>query len=493
VVALVAVAAAVAWTLAPTPARPERATGSRDSIVLAWNDALLQAVRESAIGPPMVARALAISHTCMFDAWAAYDEKAMGTQRGVSLRRPPSERTLHNREEAVSFAAYRAAIDLFPNSRSTVFDPLMDSLGYDPENTTTNTTSPAGVGNLACRAVLDFRHHDGANQLGDEPGGQAGVSYSDYSEYATKNDPMDLTSEFDAAMVKDVSYWQPLTYVNATGQKVTPKFLAHHWNNVEPFALTSAAQFRDTSGPAMTGSDLFERQTARVLALSAGLTDKHKMIAEYWADGPTTETPPGHWNLLAQFVARRDEHGLNADVKMFFALNNALFDASISAWDNKIAYNSVRPITAVRWLYRGRKVEAWGGPGRGTQMIDGEDWFPYQKTAFPTPPFAEYSSGHSTFSAAAAEILARFTGSDRFGASVSISSGSSSIEPGVTPMADMELSWGTFSHAANQAGISRRYGGIHFRQGDIDARTVGRRVGAKVWKKVQAYVNGTAR
>jgi hypothetical protein len=201
--------------------------------------------------------------------------------------------------------------------------------------------------------------------------------------------------------------------MNAAGQKVTPKFLGAHWNRVMPFALTSQSQFRLSTGPAAAGSKEFERQAANVLSLSARLTDRKKMITEYWADGPNTETPPGHWNVFAQFVSRRDHHGLDDDVLMFFALNNALFDAGISAWDNKLAFDSVRRITAIRFLYQGEKVHAWGGPGQCTQVIDGEDWSPYQRATFPTPPFAECTSGHSTFSAAAAKILKRVTGSNR--------------------------------------------------------------------------------
>jgi hypothetical protein len=491
-VATIAIGSLLVSMVTLLPDRPAKSAPRRASVVLMWNEALLQGVRESTIGPPMVARALAIAHTCMFDAWAGYDRKAVGTQLGDSFRRPARDRTIDNKEKAVSFAAYRAAVDLFPHSKATVFDPLMVSLGYDPSNTTTDTTVPAGIGNVACQAVLDYRHHDGSNQLGDEPGGQAGVPYSDYTSYIPKNDPMDLAAEFDQTTVKDVNYWQPLTYINAAGQTTTPKFLGHHWNQVTPFALRSASQFRHPTGPAMMGSARFEKQSADVLALSAALNDRRKMISEYWADGPNTETPPGHWNLLAQFVSRRDKHGLDDDVKMLFALNNALFDAGISTWDNKIAYDSVRPITAVRHLYRGEKVLAWSGPGRGTQVIDGEDWVPYQRTTFPTPPFAEYTSGHSTFSAAAAEILKRFTGSDRFGACVTLRAGSSYIEPGLSPATDVTLSWDTFSEAADQAGLSRRYGGIHFRQGDRDGRAAGRIVAAQVWKKVQTYFKGAA-
>ena len=85
---------------------------SGDSVVLLWNEAALQGVRDSKLGPPMVARALAIVHTCVFDAWAAYDHRAVGTRFGAVLRRPPRERTLANINAAISFAAYRAAVDL---------------------------------------------------------------------------------------------------------------------------------------------------------------------------------------------------------------------------------------------------------------------------------------------------------------------------------------------------------------------------------------------
>ena len=137
-------------------------------------------------------------------------------------------------------------------------------------------------------------------------------------------------------------------------------------------------------------------------------------------------------------------------------------------------------------------MRAWGGPYRGTQLINGEDWFPYQARTFPTPPFPEYSSGHSTFSAAGAEILRLFTGSESFGASVTFPAGSSKFEAGAVPAHDVTLSWATFKEAADQAGMSRRYGGIHFEQADLDARRAGRLVAQQAWAKAQAYFNGDA-
>ncbi len=467
------------------------------NVVLQWNEALLQAVRDSKLGPPMVSRALAVAHTCVYDAWAAYDRVAVGTQLGDTLRRPAHERRYANKVEAVSHAAYRAAVDLFPGSRTTVFDPLMASIGLDPADDSQDTAVPVGIGNVAADAVLSFRHRDGANQLGDEPGGRPGTPYSDYTGYRPVNEPMDTRAALDLSTVRDVNKWQPLTYRDASGNLVTPTFVAAHWQHVRPFAMGSSAELRSPSGPAWHGSPDFVAQSQELIDISATLTDEQKVIAEYWADGPRSELPPGHWNLFAQQVAHRDrtgssEHDLDLAVKLFFALTNAIFDAGCCAWDNKVAFDSVRPITAIRWLYNGKTITAWAGPGRGTQKIAGEGWFPYQPTSFPTPPFAEYSSGHSNFSAAGAEILRLFTGSDRFGGSVTISGGSSRVEPGIVPARDLTLTWATFSDAAAQAGMSRRYGGIHFAQGDFDARGTGQAVARRCWAKAHTYFDGTA-
>lgn len=489
VLAVLAVVALLTQVVPAASASPAR----ENNVVIQWNKAALQGVRNSNLGPPAVSRAVAIVHTCIYDAWAAYDPRAVGTRLGGGLRRPLSERTLANKNEAISYAAHRAAVDLFPGD-AAMFDHLLVSLGYRLARTTnTNTATPSGIGNVACRAVLDYRHHDGSNQLGDLAPGP----YSDYTGYRPVNSPMVLPG-FDPRTVHDPDRWQPLTYTDASGKVVTPNFLQPHWNRVTPFALTSGAQYRSPTGPAQFGSYEYVGQARRLLDISANLTDRQKVIAEYWRNGPNAETASAHWDLFAQFVSRRDGHGLNetgvdADVKMFFALNNALFDAGIVAWDNKRAYDSVRPITAVRHLFRGQNVRAWGGPGKGPRLIRGESWLPYYPSTLPTPPFPEYSSGHSNFGAAAAEILKLATGSDAFGASVTIPAGSSTIEPGVTPARPVTLSWTRFSDAADENGISRLYGGVHFQQGNVDALSTGRQVGRQAWAKALTYFEGSAR
>jgi len=424
----------------------------------------------------------------MYDAWAAYDERAVGTQLRDALRRPASERTLANKEQAISYAAYRALVDVLPVDTNSVYIPLMKQLGYDPNDNSTDIETPTGIGNVACAAVLEFRHHDKSNQLGDLAQGP----YSDWTGYTPVNTPSPVPAR---AAPSDPNHWQPLTYVNSTGDLITQRFVGAQWPQVTPFALTSGDEFRQLIGgfgPATYGSKEYQEQAEELVTISAGLTDKQKMIADYWNDGPYTVQPPGHWALFAQWVSERDRHTLDDDVKMFFALSNAIFDAGIAAWDAKRAYDSVRPITAISFLFRGKTIRAWGGPGKGTVEMDGSQWIPYQAATFPTPPFPDYVSGHSTYSSAAAEILELWTGSDHFGESVTLPAGSSKIEPGVTPAQPVTLHWETFADAANEAAISRRYGGIHFRGADLSGRLLGRIVASAAWQKAQSYFDGSA-
>jgi hypothetical protein len=452
------------------------------NVIVAWNQLALQAVRDEHPGPPIVARTLAILNTCIYDAWAAYDSKALGTQYGASLRRPEAERTSSNKEKAISYAAYRALVDLFPQlSEAPLFAGLMTAQGFDINETSVDVTTPSGIGNAACAKVLAFRHHDGSNQLGDLGGSGP---YADYTGFVSTN---------TSSAINDPNAWQPLRIVAAG---VTQKYIAPYWGQVAPFALTSPSQYLPSVGPATytpgapaSVNQHYIDQANEVVAYSAGLTDTQKVIAEYWADGPHSELPPGHWNLFAQFVSNRDRNSLKKDAKMFFAVSNAILDASIAAWGTKRVYVSVRPVTAIHYLYTGTALAAWTGPGQGTHTFDGGLWTPYQAATVITPPFPEYVSGHSAFSAAGAQILRYMTHSDSFGASYTNLAGVSRVEPGMTPATNITLTWPTFTAAADEAGISRRYGGIHFIDGDLQGRSMGRHVADIAWQKALMYFN----
>jgi hypothetical protein len=442
-----------------------------------WDETAQQAVRNTKPGPTVASRAYGIVHTAMFDAWAAYDPTALSTQLGDSLQRPVNENTLVNKNEAVSYAAYRVLTELFP-TQVGLFNEAMKALGFDAANVTADTSTPVGIGNVSAEALMQFRRNDGSNQLGNL--NSTGVPYSDYTGYQPVNTPTSIV---------DPNHWQPLLQPLRDPNGTTQKYLTPQWGQVEPFALDSGEQFRPGPPPAF-GTPEYTQEVQKIVDLSANLTDEQKVIAEFWEDGGGTSFPPGTWMGFGRFVSQRDNHNLNQDVKMFFTLGNAVMDAGIATWETKRFYDSVRPITAVAAVFGGQQIQAWGGPGQGTQTIDGANFTPYQNLQSPTPPFPDYTSGHSAFSAASAEVLLRFTGSDEFGAFFTQKAGSNRFDAGTSPVTDTTLFWSTFSDAADQSGLSRQYGGIHLESGDIQGRILGRKVGATVWDEAQSYING---
>jgi hypothetical protein len=449
------------------------APSKADNVVLRWDEELLQAVRANpaGTGPTVTARAIGVAHTSMFDAWAAYDGRAVGTRYGGKLRRPPAERTLENKNKAISFAAYATLVDLFP-ARQEDLALQMKELGYAVDGS--DTSMPAQIGWMVAKAVTDFRHKDGSNQLG---------GYADTTGYQPVNTP---------DQVIDRWRWQPLRVPLGTGNP--QRALTPQWYQVIPFGLRSAFDHEPPGPPQLPDGGWSAEDVEEAAKQGAYLDDTSKIKAEYWADGPRSEFPPGHWAVFAQAISRQRRHSLDDDVKLFFTLGNALMDAGIAAWAWKYKYDYVRPITGIREHHRGQVIQGWLGPYKGFGPIRGENWLPYQEAHVVTPPFPEYISGHSTFSAAGARVLATFTGSDKFGASVTVRAGTSRIEPRTpdhpgTPARDVTLAWPSFSAAADEAGWSRRYGGIHFASGDLHGRALGREVGWVAWFKAQSYIN----
>jgi hypothetical protein len=462
------------------------------SVVSDWNQVALAEVRLAKQGPPVVARSLAIAHTCIYDAWASYSDKALGAVVGDTMRRPANERNAANRREAISHAAFACLRNVFPSGESRL-RAAMTAMGYNPDDQSIDPGTPAGLGNSVALAVIASRRHDGSNQYGDLAPG----AYQDYTGYVPQNSPLPFCAPQMLAcpplVIQDEYKWQPL--YNDRG--AVQSFIAPHWERVRPFALTAADQFDKLPGlkalPSIQRDNpvRYKTNVDLVLKYSRELTPERKLIVEYWADGPSSEFPPGHWGLFAQFVSERDKHSMGRDAKMFFAMHNASFDAGIAAWHLKRKFDGVRPITAVRFLKQGQSILAWGGPGRPVEPIQGEKWIAYNPGSNPTPAFAGYVSGHSTFSAASATVLQQFTGSDKFGYRVTIPPNYGRVEPGV-PAVPTVISYKKFSDAVYDAGMSRLYGGIHFKDDNTTGQLIGAAVGQLAYDKAKSLFNGSA-
>jgi len=357
------------------------------------------------------------------------------------------------------------------------FDKEFKARGYNPANLTTDRTKPEGIGNIVAAAILKERHHDGANQLGDEIGGN-GTPYADYTYYS----PMNTYKK-----VINPDKWHPLPFVNEKGDTFLVNFLTPHWYRVKPFGLKNSAQFRAAEYPKF-GSDQLKREVDEVIDFNANLTAERKATIEFMRDGPRSTGQSGHWLRFAQMVSVRDKNDLDRDVKMFFAVGNTAMDAFIACWETKRFYDSSRPWTLVRQYYAGKQIKGWGGPDKGTIDMPAEMWHPYSPANFVSPPFPAYVSGHSTVSGACAKMLELFTGSDKFGET-------EIRRPGIiteTPGDPVSLPLPTFTATADMAGISRVLGGYHIQADNVAGLKMGREIAQYLWKDViQKYFDGT--
>ncbi len=538
-------------------------------------------------------------------------------------------------KEAISYAAYNilhSRYRLSPSAEITQKDlrNRMEDLGYDPDNKNMIGENPAAIGNRIAARYLAFGFYDGANEAGE---------YKDYTNYIPSNFSMPFDLPGTEGLFKP-NEWQPLAFDFLVLQNgivigaAEQTFLGAAWGYVRPFALTRdnpSDVYQDpgpppylTTGGVVSDSDAeFKAAAIEVIRFSSWMdttdgvmidvspgtrhnntlgtndgtgyavnpstglpyepnivsrADYGRILAEFWADGPDSETPPGHWNDVANQVTDHPlfkwnfkgespaMDPLEYSVKMYFALNGATSDAAIAAWDSKRKYNYTRPITMIRYMgEKGQSSDPQGpsyheeglplvpglveviteessAPGERHEhirdyifrdfrpgeteniktILDGnlgkiaiyswqgipehpavevgsvdwivaENWMPFQRNTFVTPPFAAYTSGHSTFSRAAAEILVLVTGDEYFPGGLSTFSAKKDafLEFEVGPTEDITLTWATYYDASDEAGISRLYGGIHVEADDLNGRIMGSKIGIDSFNKANEYFMGT--
>lgn len=424
--------------------------------------------------PTITSRYLGLIFVSIFDAWSRYDNKAIPVYLNETVRRPINERTLENKEIAISYAAFRAMSEYYYSDKE-LFVNFMKELGLDPENESLDASTPEGIGNLAAKAVIEARKGDGSNQYGQERGSN-GEPYFNYVGYEPIN-------SVDKNV--DPNRWQPKYFSDGKGGKFAPGCLTPFWDKVEPIALKSGDQFRP-GPPPMIGSEQLEKEVREVIEMQANLTDYQKALVEFMRDGPQSVQQAGHWLKFAQDVSRRDNHTLDQDVKMYFYNQVVAMDAFIASWDSKMYYDYARPYALVHQYYDEQKIKAWGGEGKGVIEIDGKQWRPYSPETFLCPPFPSYVSGHSTISGACGEALKMWTGSDLFGSEAELIAGAMTEPDNLGET--ITLRFPTFTETAEMAGISRVLGGYHIQADNVAGLELGRNVAKEVWKFYKKHI-----
>jgi hypothetical protein len=372
---------------------------ARADVVLDWNQAALETIRRTSTPPPAAARALAMVHVAMYDAVNSIEH----THRPFRAYTPESFST--SREAAAAQAAFRVLSSLYPSERDVLERTLAESLAPVPQSS--GKTAGVFLGNAVAERIIAWRSADGSQRT---------------VAHAARYEP---------------GQWRP----TPPGYKAA---LLPQWASVAPFGVATASHFRPAFPPDLTSAE-YARHFQEVKDLgradSTVRTPEQTEIAHYWADGAGTVTPPGHWNRIAQSVARSSGLTLHENARLFTLLNVALADAAIVCWDMKYACNLWRPVTAIHEAHRD-----------GNELTQPDrSWRPLLET----PPFPSCTSGHSTFSGAAAELLTLYFGRGDVQFTDVSENGRSRTFAG-------------FSQAANEAGRSRIYGGIHY---DFDNST----------------------
>ena len=518
------------------------------TISVIWDRVVQQAVIDTSepAGPTIASRAYAMMHTAMYDAWSAYDATAVQVSfdaEGDNIETTGSDA---DKEKAMSFAAITVLRNLFPDQEELFASVMSERLGYTLED---DGSVAAEIGIDAAEDLLALRADDGSNQAGGyadttdyTPANAGPEEVLDITRWTPENVPIDpedppaeqsfLTPQWELvesfAILEDATGETDFSDVRPVAPE--PFFTDAFEGSVLDIADGTITLVADGTigGVAVSSGDVihvsrdligevinpdFIDQALDVIDYSANLNDEGKIIAEFWEDGGGTAFPPGTFMAFAQFVSARDDHSVDQDAQLFLAMSNAVMDAGIATWEAKVFYDYARPVRVIRDLGEleligtpgvdentgetGYVIEAFGGfnedgTGRGTQTILAENFVTFQRPETdPSPPFSEYTSGHSGFSAAGAEVLRLFTGSDDFGGAVTFAPGSTQFESGV-PLDETTLAWDTFSEAADEAGLSRLFGGIHFEQGDVNGRALGAQVGQDAFDLAMAFVNGTA-
>lgn len=379
-------------------------------VITDWNSAALSAIRAEKTPPPKASRSLAILHAAIYDAVNGI----LRTHESYLVESTvPASASV---EAAASAAAHTVLASLYPAGAAD-FDAL-DAIVLAGILDHPQKRMGIAWGEYVAGRFLDWRANDGSSAtipvpIGSGPG-----------------------------------FWVP------TPPAYAP-YLLPQWGQVQPFAMSFCSQFRPPGPPTLTSAKWaadYNEIKALGAAVGATRSPDQTQIALFWADGAGTETPPGHWNSIAQEVGAARGNSVKENARLFALLNIAMADAAICAWDAKYTYDFWRPVTAIR-----------NGDTDGNPATDPD---PAWSSFIVTPPFPEYVSGHSTFSGAAATVLALFYGTDQVAFTTR-----SDFLPGVVRHFER------FSSAAEEAALSRLYGGIHFRSANEDGLRAGLMIG----------------
>lgn len=438
--------------------------------------------------------------TAWFDAIAPYSKKTAGIHSNLPKYR--ADGSLNDeRSISILYASARVLNALMPEYRKE-WRNLLKEFGLDPSDKSRDTSSPIGIGNKAGAKTIAALKTDGMNFRGkaiNNDGTASGRPFADTTGYKPVN---------TINALNDPRRWQPDTISNSKGELVSQTFATPQWSTARPYSYDKPVIIAPTPRASYainndgTARNPYIRQAEKVIQAQLNLTDQKKLLAEFFDDKIAS--------LGLSTVAAALHHGLSLKefVELDALVNIAAYDTGITLWDNKIKYDSVRPITAIRYLNEQGKLTGDKKDNKNTvDQITGRDWEPYLQTA----NHAEYPSGTAGFAAAHTRATRRYLieviGLNKreandlsfwkpdlgiTGSPLHIAAGGSRIEPGRTPSRAETLRWNTWHEFSAEAGRSRVWAGVHFPASIGAAQTIGRNIGKTASDWLIARIHGHA-
>lgn len=421
----------------------------------------------------LVLRITTLITNSWYDATAPYHPTAVGVYSDLG-RRPESEATTENINIALLHASFHVLNSLLPEFSDNWRQMLID-VGLNPDDNSTDLTTPVGLGNVGGMGVVEGRQNDGMNQLGNEDRTFNPMPYMDYTRYAPRN---------TAYRLRNPSKWQPDIQRQGMGIYKVQQFVTPQYALVEPYSYRTPRSFHVP--PPFNSNHrhrkAYKQQADEVLEASATLTEEQKLKAELF------DNKISSLGFSAVHAAFSQGLTLLEFIQLDFLTNMAAFDAGIFVWKEKRRHDAVRPFSAINYLYRNRPVEAWGGPGQGTTTLPADEWKSYLEEA----DHPEYPSASTCFCNAHAESARRFLDTDNLSFPVEYPAGSSRIEPGFTPSTDTTLVFDTWTDFANDCGQSRVWAGVHFQAAIDESKAICPIFGELAHAYMETLIDGTA-
>ena len=486
----------------PTPVPPTPEVEIPKHWVSDWIELLLKKIAQNKLGPTVTTRWLLIACNAIYNSYqfVTSNKNPVDIQYWVSTQKGQISTSISYLESWIELSCQYVIPKLIRDYMNLTISPLTNA---EVDALTSAHTPLVSIDNSSLDLLKGL--FDSYLSTRDSDGWKLTTTFDGTLPNGSNTISADNSVDQNLNTLPDPNKWTPLKFGASTKNYLTPEW------GTKNSGLLGETDFKDlidkTSTNLFPSLTQYENEMKDVETITQSLTDEQKIIAEFWAGGPGTVTPPGMWVVFLDIVLRSNSVKLVKEIKSYTVLCSSLYESSICAWRLKRNKLQARPIQKIRQNEYGNAIsQVWNSKSLG------QYWLPYQELNFVTPPFPDFVSGHSTFSSSSAKILCYLLESDMVNlanpvanidiinylspvllnntANFSLNNffvlpKTSTIQTGVVPSTSVNLNWVCWTEMARSSGKSRIYGGIHVESSNQGGLYLGSMIGDKIWNMLK--------